>query len=82
MPNWLIDLRLPSVGWRDLLDLAIISLVIYEILKAIRVAFEPLESEGAVEDFHGSRGIIPDAGSPAADRAIPRPLSPPRASDR
>ncbi|MGH9146765.1 MAG: TIGR00159 family protein, partial [Vicinamibacterales bacterium] len=36
MPNWLIDLRLPSVGWRDLLDLAIISLVIYEILKAIR----------------------------------------------
>lgn len=36
MPNWLIDLRLPSIGWRDLLDLAIISLVIYEILKAIR----------------------------------------------
>jgi diadenylate cyclase len=36
MPNWLIDLRLPPIGWRDLLDVAIISLVIYEILKAIR----------------------------------------------
>jgi diadenylate cyclase len=36
MPNWIFDLRLPSFGWRDLVDLAIISLVIYEILKAIR----------------------------------------------
>jgi uncharacterized protein (TIGR00159 family) len=36
MPDWFIDLRLPSVGWNDLLDLAIVSLVIYEILKAIR----------------------------------------------
>jgi diadenylate cyclase len=36
MPDWLINFRLPSFGWWDLLDLAIVSLAIYEVLKAIR----------------------------------------------
>ena len=36
MPNWLTNLRLPSFGWWDLVDLAIVSFAIYEVLKAIR----------------------------------------------
>jgi len=36
MPDWLIDLRLPPIGWRDLLDLGLVSVAIYEVLKAIR----------------------------------------------
>ena len=36
MPNWLTNLRLPSFGWWDLLDLAIVSFALYEVLKAIR----------------------------------------------
>lgn len=36
MPNWLTNLRLPPLGWWDVLDLAIVSLVLYEVLKAIR----------------------------------------------
>jgi diadenylate cyclase len=36
MPNWLTDLRPPDFGWRDLLDLLIVSVVIYEVLKSIR----------------------------------------------
>ncbi len=36
MPEWLSALRLPPFGWRDLVDLAIVSLVVYEVLKAIR----------------------------------------------
>jgi diadenylate cyclase len=36
MLDWLINLRFPALGWSDLLDLAVVSLVIYEILKAIR----------------------------------------------
>src|SRR5207249_2246259 len=36
MPDWLINLRLPPFGWRDAVDLAIVSIAIYEVLKAIR----------------------------------------------
>jgi diadenylate cyclase len=36
MPSWLTNLRFPSFGWWDLLDLAIVSLILYEVLKAIR----------------------------------------------
>jgi diadenylate cyclase len=38
MPTWLsaIPLRLPAVTWWDVLDIAIVSVAIYEILKAIR----------------------------------------------
>lgn len=36
MPTWLTNLRFPSFGWWDVLDLVIVSLVLYEVLKAIR----------------------------------------------
>jgi diadenylate cyclase len=38
MPTWLsaIPLRLPAITWWDVLDIAIVSVAIYEILKAIR----------------------------------------------
>jgi diadenylate cyclase len=37
MPNWLPGIpRLPTMTWWDLLDIAIVSLVIYEVLNAIR----------------------------------------------
>ena len=37
MLNWLPQLpRLPAMTWWDILDIAIVSLVIYEVLKAIR----------------------------------------------
>ena len=37
MMNWLPNLpRLPAMTWWDVLDIAIVSLVIYEVLKAIR----------------------------------------------
>ncbi len=37
MLNWLPNLpRLPAMTWWDVLDIAIVSLVIYEVLKAIR----------------------------------------------
>ena len=36
MPTWLTNLRFPSFGWWDVLDLAIVALVLYEVLKAIR----------------------------------------------
>lgn len=36
MPNWLTNLRFPAFGWWDVLDLVIVSLVLYEVLKAIR----------------------------------------------
>lgn len=36
MPNWVTDFRLPAFGWWDLLDLAIVSFALYEVLKAIR----------------------------------------------
>ncbi len=37
MLNWLANLpRLPSMTWWDVLDIAIVSFVIYEVLKAIR----------------------------------------------
>ena len=36
MPNWLTNLRFPAFGWWVALDLAIVSLILYEVLKAIR----------------------------------------------
>jgi len=36
VPDWLINLRLPPFGWRNVLDLTIVSLAVYEVLKAIR----------------------------------------------
>jgi diadenylate cyclase len=36
MLNWLNFSRLPAITWWDLLDIAIVALVIYEVLKAIR----------------------------------------------
>jgi len=36
MPNWLTNLRFPAFGWWDLLDVAIVSFALYEVLKAIR----------------------------------------------
>ncbi len=37
MLNWLPDIaRLPAMTWWDILDIAIVSVVIYEVLKAIR----------------------------------------------
>jgi diadenylate cyclase len=34
--DWLTALRLPPFGWRELVDLVIVSVVVYEVLKAIR----------------------------------------------
>ena len=36
MFDWLSNLRVPPFGWRVLLDLAIVSFVVYEVLKALR----------------------------------------------
>lgn len=36
MPSWLTNLRFPSFGRWDVLDLVIVSLILYEVLKAIR----------------------------------------------
>src|SRR3954463_14284120 len=36
MPTWLSALRLPMITWWDVLDITIVALAIYEVLKAIR----------------------------------------------
>ena len=65
MPDYLTSLlRRPPVGWWDLLDIAIVSILIYEVLKLIRGTRAVQMAVGVAAD---RRAVLPVAAGAAGD---------------